>query len=632
MCGIAGFYLLRDHADPGVVRKMCEAMRHRGPDDEGVFVSGGCGIGMRRLSIIDLAGGHQPISNEDGSIWIVFNGEIYNFEELTGFLRSRGHVFRTHSDTETLIHLYEEEGVEGLKRLRGMFAFAIWDGKRRELLLARDRFGKKPLYYTAGPQGLFFASEIKCLRAAGLPLTPDREALRWYFQLQYIPEPLTAFQGVRKLEPGGWMVYRADGSTTQGRYWELPVPTTAPDTVSEEDLCDKVRTLFDESVRMRMIADVPLGAFLSGGIDSSLVVASMARQSSAPVKTFSIGFAEQEANELPWAKLVAEAYKTEHHEVVLKPDVADLTSRVVWLLDEPMGDTAVIPTFLVSEVARQHVKVALSGDGGDELFGGYTSFQSMQDLAWADRVPSVLRRLTGSIAKALPYAARGKNYLSMISRLSSLERYWEFNYAPRATLQRLLNSEWLLDLDERGLRSGPLGKFCLPPGTDVVTQAMYFETAANLISGMLVKSDRMSMGASLEVRSPLLDHKLAELAIPLAHRWKMRDGRSKYILIRALGDRLPPALLTRKKMGFAFPLDVWFRGALRPMLRDHLQSRSFAERGIASPQAIEAMIAEHELGRRDNSSRLWSLLILELWFRQLSSPYHPAGTTTGAAL
>jgi asparagine synthase (glutamine-hydrolysing) len=624
MCGIAGFYLHHDRAGSDLVRAMCEPIRHRGPDDEGVFVEGGCGLGMRRLSIIDLEGGHQPISNEDESAWIVFNGEIYNFEELTGFLKERGHRFRTRSDTEALVHLYEEEGPEGLHRLRGMFAFAIWDGRKRRLMLARDRFGKKPLYYTIQPGGLYFASEIKSLRAAGVPLEPDRDALRWYLQFGYIPEPLTAFQNVRKLAPAGWMTYSADGSHQSGRYWTLPEPASAPAPVSasEDELCERVKNVFDESVRIRMIADVSLGAFLSGGLDSSLVVASMARQSSEPVKTFSIGFAEERANELPWARMVAEHYRTEHHETVLQPDVVDLIHRVVWLLDEPLADTALIPTLLVSEVARQHVKVALTGDGGDELFGGYTSFLDMQRLAWADHVPQALRRAISSFASALPYSARGKNYLWMLGRPSPLERYMELNYAPSALRRQLFRPEWLIPSGEAALRAELPGLW-LSNDAGGVSQAMYFETASNLTAGMLVKADRMSMGASLELRCPMLDHKLAELVIPLPHHLKLREGKGKYLLRRAMGDRLPAALLNRGKMGFAFPLDVWFRGPLRELLHDQLSGRSFRERGVASPDFVERMMLEHESGRRDNSAWLWTLLVLEMWFRQAESQPSP---------
>ena len=387
MCGIAGYIRLDRPAEASVVHAMCGEIRHRGPDDEGVHVDGNCGIGMRRLSIIDLSTGHQPMSNEDGSVWIVFNGEIYEYRELRADLIARGHRFRTASDTETIVHLYEEQGVAGLERLRGMFAFAIWDARKGRLLLARDRFGKKPLYYAVLPQGIYFASEISCLRQAGVPLETDADALRLYFQFNYIPDPLTAYRAIRRVPAGGWLTYEG-GKVEQGRYWRLPVAAANPKPgMTHADAVARVREKFDEAVRIRMIADVPLGAFLSGGIDSSSVVASMARQSPDPVKTFSIGFEESRFNELPFARMVAEQYKTEHHEIVVRPDSIAIIRKFVKHFGEPFADSSAIPTFIVCEFAARHVKVALSGDGGDELFGGYTSLRQVQRLSRLDRVP-----------------------------------------------------------------------------------------------------------------------------------------------------------------------------------------------------------------------------------------------------
>ncbi|MGH9647395.1 MAG: asparagine synthase (glutamine-hydrolyzing), partial [Bryobacteraceae bacterium] len=374
MCGIAGFFLPQRPADETRVRLMCDQIRHRGPDDEGFHVQDGCAIGMRRLSIIDLSTGHQPMSNEDGTVWVVFNGEIYNYQELRQDLIARGHRFRTHSDTETLVHLYEEHGTAGFEKLRGMFAYALWDSRQRSLHLVRDRFGKKPLYYAALPEGLYFGSELKCLRVAGIPLEIDQEALRLYFQFSYIPDPLSPFRAVRKLMPGCWLRYDAERGIQTGRYWKMSPPTEDERGFNAPEMCGRLRETFDEAVRLRMIADVPLGAFLSGGIDSSCVVASMSRQSREPVKTFSIGFAESAFNELPYAAAVAKQYHTDHHEIVVKPDSVHLTSLLVRHFDEPFGDSSAIPTYIVSEFAAQHVKVALSGDGGDEVFGGYTRF------------------------------------------------------------------------------------------------------------------------------------------------------------------------------------------------------------------------------------------------------------------
>jgi asparagine synthase (glutamine-hydrolysing) len=619
MCGIAGYVLPQGKAELGRVQSMCDQMRHRGPDDEGYHLDGGCALGMRRLSIIDLSTGHQPMANEDRSLWVVFNGEIYNYRELRAHLERRGHRFQTNSDTETLVHLYQDEGPAGVARLRGMFAYAIWDARERRLFLARDRFGKKPLYYAALPQGLFFASELSSLRQAGVPLETDSEALRLYFQFNYIPDPWTAYRAIRKLPAGSWLTYDATGSLHQQRYWRLPAPATEPPpALTEEQAARALRDKFDEAVRIRLMADVPLGAFLSGGIDSSSVVASMALQSPEPVKTFSIGFEESAFNELPYAGLVARKYGTEHHEILVRPDSVSLVHRLMGHFGEPFGDSSAIPTLVLSEFAAQHVKVALSGDGGDELFGGYDSFLAVSQ-GRLDRLPATLRRLAGLTARTLPYSSYGKNYLRMISRPSALERYFEFNYAPYFLRARLLEPEWMLPADV-GFLMKTFADCLLPEGTDPLSQAMYFEATANLAGDMLVKVDRMSMAASLEVRCPLLDHELAELAASLPHRWKIAHGRGKQILRKALGERLPPELLTRPKMGFGVPLADWFRGSLRELLWTHLTAPRFLDRGIVSGPFVGRLLAEHQSGRRDNHHWLWSLLMLEMWFQQIEQP------------
>ena len=620
MCGIAGYVLAHGQADQKTVERMCDQIRYRGPDDSGYYVDGRCALGMRRLSIIDLAGGHQPIPNEDRSLWVVYNGEVYNYQELHRDLAARGHRFTTVSDTETLLHLHEEEGVGGLHKLRGMFAYALWDARREELLLVRDRFGKKPLYYAHTAGGLFFASEIKSLRAAGLPLSPDPEALKLYFLLGYIPEPYSAYQTVRKLEPGSWLLYRANGSVIRGRYWNMPQPESRePAGFSPEDACQRVRQTFDEAVRLRLIADVPLGAFLSGGIDSSLVVASMARQSRDPVKTFSIGFEESEYNELKYAAMVARRYGTDHHELMVRPDSVSLVEKLVHHFDEPFADSSAIPTYLVSEFAAQHVKVALSGDGGDELFAGYTRSQTIERLLFMDRVPAFLRAGLAALARWLPFSAYGKNYLHMLSRSGPMDRYFESNFSNYYLRKQLLQPEWMLPADY-GFLMRMLPDAFLPRTADPVSQALHFETAVNLPGDMLVKVDRMSMAASLEVRCPLLDRDLADVAASIPNSWKIREGRGKYILVKALGDTLPPELLTREKMGFGVPLDHWFRGALREMLHDHLTGSRFLERGIVSPPFVRHLLEEHRTGRRNHAAWLWSLLMLEMWYRQEESP------------
>jgi asparagine synthase (glutamine-hydrolysing) len=617
MCGIAGYFLREGMAEAARLHAMCDAIRHRGPDDEGLRADGRCGVGMRRLSIIDLSTGHQPIGNEDGTVWVVFNGEIYNYQQLRRELIERGHRFATASDTETLVHLYEEEGVAGLEKLRGMFAYAVWDSRKNELFLARDRFGKKPLYYGEDADGLYFASELKSLRAAGLRLPIDTHALKLYLQFGYIPDPWSPFENVRKLEPGSWLLARDGRKVDAGRYWQLPPPREdQPEELDEAALCEQIRETFDESVRLRMIADVPLGAFLSGGIDSSLVVASMARQSSQPVKTFSIGFEEQAYNELPYARITAAQYGTDHHEMVVRPDAVDLVSRLIHYLDEPFADSSAIPTFLVSQFAAQHVKVTLSGDGGDELFGGYTSYFTVDARRRFDRIPRIARRGLSLAAGALPYAARGKNYLRMLGRPNALERYFEeVAFSAYFLRERILAPDWRLPTDAAFLRR-TFGGAILDDDRDCLSQAMHFEATAKLAGDILVKVDRMSMAHSLEARSPLLDHRLAELAMRVPNHWKTRDGKGKLILLKALGDRLDARLLNRPKQGFGVPLPIWFRGPLREMLRDQLTSSRFLNRGIVSARHLRLMLDEHERGRRDNAPFLWLLLVFERWLEE----------------
>lgn len=629
MCGIAGFLSPDGRADPrSILKTMCDLIRHRGPDDEGFHIDGGLGIGMRRLSIIDLKTGHQPISNEDGSVWVIFNGEIYEFDHLRRRLEASGHKFSTHTDTEVIVHLYEQDGLEGLRELRGMFAIALWDAKKRRLLLARDRFGKKPLYYAITQDGLVFGSELKCLIAAGVPLDLDHEALRLYFQFSYIPDPWSPFLAVKKLPPGTWLTYDADRQVRQGAFWAMPVAVREPQPGDSEDrAAARVRETFDEAVRIRMIADVPLGAFLSGGIDSSSVVASMALASSGQVRTFSIGFEESGFNELPAARLVAQKYNTQHHEILVKPDSVNLIQRLVKHFDEPFGDSSAIPTFIVSEFAAQHVKVCLTGDGGDELFGGYEVHWSAPELARYDRIPRSGRRLIGGISDALPYSAYGKNFLRMVSRNSGLARYFERNYAHYHLRKQLLTPEWMLPAEE-GWLFRKMGHCLLPEDTDLVTQSLYFEAKATLTSDMLVKVDRMSMANSLEVRSPLLDQRLAEVAAGIPHDWKIHGHTGKRIFLRAVGDRLPPELLSLPKKGFGVPLALWFRRELRAHLRDVLLSDRFLGRGVVNPPFLRALLDEHDSGRRDNSHWLWQLLMFELWFRDLEQTRGASDVTT----
>lgn len=615
MCGIAGFLQYEQPASAAVVRRMCDAIRHRGPDDEGVHVDRGCGIGMRRLSIIDLSGGHQPIPNEDKSRWIVFNGEVYNFQDLRPKLEAAGHQFRTRSDTETILHLHEQDGLAAISQLRGMFAYALWDSRRQELLLVRDRFGKKPLYYAALPHGLYFASELKSLWPAGVPRDRDDEALRTYLQFGYIPDPQTAYRAIRKLPPASWLRVDAKGKIEQGSYWRLPAPNSgeAPASLRREEVCERIRAEFDEAVRLRMIADVPIGAFLSGGIDSSLVVASMARHSNRPVRTFSIGFDSPGfLNELPYARLVADRYQTEHTELVVQPKELELASKVAAMFDEPFADASALPTFLVSEMTVRSVKVALSGDGGDELFGGYHSFfEAEQRRSW-DRIPAWIRGGLGPVSELLPYSAYGKNFLRAFSRSSSLERYAEsISFTSHFQRERLFAPAWLRNGGAARLRQ--LFGEAILEGADPLSEAMYFEATAKLAGDILTKVDRTSMAASLEVRCPLLDHVLAEFAMTIPNAWKTQGGKGKLILVEAFTDRLPPELLDRPKWGFGMPLDGWFRGPLKTWLWDSLRSASFRDSGLVNAASLEDLLTEHDSGRRNNSVALWLLVVLAQW-------------------
>jgi len=625
MCGIAGFVDQGDFSKEertAILTRMCRAIVHRGPDDEGLQVDGPVALGMRRLSIIDLSGGHQPMSGEDGKVSIVFNGEIYNYRELQRELESRGHVFKTNSDTESIVHGYEEFSASCVNHLRGMFCFAIWDEKARTLFLARDRVGKKPLYYTQTRHGSFvFGSELKSiLEHPDVEREIDLEALDAYLTLGYVPDPLSIFRHIRKLPPGHTLTY-SQGRVTLEEYWDF---NFVPDTSrTEESYAEELRPLLEDAVRARLVADVPLGAFLSGGIDSSTVVALMAKAMGQPVKTFSIGFREDSYNELKYARLTAEKYGTDHHEFFVTPEICDVADELAWHLDEPFADSSAIPTFIVSKLARQHVTVALSGDGGDELFGGYTRYLVERDRKVFAQLPKVFRQnVMYPLSFRLPHGARGRNLLHNLA-LDPIERYLDSVSVFTSMNRRLLYSEEF----KRKLEGIPsvasrflqyAAKVRTGEDLDVL---LYTDSKTYLPGDILTKVDRMSMAASLETRAPLLDQKLIDFVTQIPAAMKIVGSETKHILKRAVKDLIPEEIMTRGKQGFGIPIQKWINQELRGRIRDTLHDPITRQRGYFDSSYIEVLLREHDRGRRDHSTSLWALFMLELWHRRfLDSP------------
>lgn len=620
MCGIAGiFHYQADEPVPApVVRRMCTAITHRGPDDEGYYCQGPVGLGARRLSIIDLETGHQPLANEDETVWVVFNGEIYNFAELRQELEQQGHRFRTRTDTEVIVHLYEELGTACVERLRGMFVLAVWDARRRQLFLARDRLGIKPLYYAAQPHRFMFGSELKCLlQVPDWSPSIDLEALSHYVSLSYVPEPLSIFAGVSKLPPGHWLLVRP-GRVQLQQYWELPWPERNGHErkLSEEQCAEEIRTLFAESIRLHRVSDVPLGAFLSGGIDSSTVVAVLSRLSDRPVKTFSIGFPQPGFNELEHARRVAQRLGTDHHELIVQPQAIGLVEQLTAYFDEPFGDVSALPTFLLAQLARRSVTVALSGDGGDELFAGYSHYLEARRQQVFDLLPPPLRRhLLRPLSERLPRGMYGKNYLRHIALESGWDRLLNSLTLPLPLKQELLTPEvqaQVKSLDTGAFLEQALGT---QDGFSPLERALYLDTKMGLPGDMLTKVDRMSMAHSLEVRVPFLDHVFVEYVARLPLRFKLRGFTTKYILKKAFRDWLPAETLARPKMGFDVPLRHWFRRELRDYLQDVLLGSRAAGRGYFRMESVRSLVGEHLRGRRDHSRLLWSLLALEIWHR-----------------
>ncbi len=620
MCGIAGLIGTEKNyvADGNEVHRMCQTIVHRGPDDEGIFAQGPAGLGMRRLSIIDLSTGRQPIHNEARNIWIVFNGEIYNFPSLRPRLEERGHRFYTNTDTEVIVHAYEEFGPDCVQELHGMFAFAIWDQPQQKLLLARDRFGKKPLYYAISRGRLLFASEIKAILAVAPELaTIDAEGILSFFYFGYIPDPLTAFTQIRKLPPGHILEF-SNGQIRTRKYWELPAHGVY-EPRSEEECLEEMEHRLTEAVRARLISDVPLGALLSGGVDSSTMVALMSRVSSRRVKTFSIAFSSADFNEAGHARVVAQKFGTEHHELLVDPQIEETAHILTRSLEEPFADSSMVPTYHVCRLARQSVTVALAGDGGDELFAGYDRYRSYLRRRMLHVFPPgsgwLYRKL---VHPRVPPEWRGRRFLYNLS-LPPRERYLDgIAILPACVRDRsVFSKDFLAWADKQPSPYEIFRRYLVnSPTSDPLSEVQYLDAKTYLAGDILTKVDRMSMATSLEVRAPFLDHTFAEWAARLSPRWKMKGGEAKYILKR-LAERLgvPREVLYRRKQGFSMPLVHWFRQDPSPALLDILQEPKTLQRGYFNPDGLRRRLAEHRSGWRDRSWELWQLLIFELWHR-----------------
>jgi asparagine synthase (glutamine-hydrolysing) len=623
MCGIVG--IVRNDGKPvdeQLLSRMNDAIRHRGPDDDGFYVNGSAGLAMRRLAIIDLKSGAQPIHNQDRSSWIVFNGEIYNYLELREKLEKLGHTFYTNSDTEAIVHAYDQYGTDCPKQLRGMFAFAIWNERTQELFLARDRVGKKPLLYAHVNGNLIFGSEFSALL-----LHPDisrdiqPEALDYYLSFMCIPAPLTAYRAIRKLEPGHWLRWRK-GQIELQRYWQ-PDFTKKLD-ISEEEAGERTVEILRDAVRVRLMSEVPLGAFLSGGIDSSAVVALMSQESSEPVKTFSIGFDEQDFSEIHHARRIAQHVGADHHEFIVRPDALEVLPTLVEHYGEPYADSSAVPTYYVAKETRKHVTVALNGDGGDESFAGYKRYLAMGLSEKYRRVPSFLREsvikqtvnriptspLKGSRVKS------AKRLLDAVS-LPRVDRYTRWVSVFNEETKKPLYSDFFREQTRAADATGLLGEwFKRANGIGILDAMLLTDQMTYLPNDLLVKVDIAAMAVSLEARSPFLDHHVIEFAASLPQNLKLRGLTTKYVLKKALRKLLPNENLNRSKMGFGVPVGHWFRGKMQPFLREVILSEKASRRGLFKPEGVRQLIELHSHGERDYSQQLWTLLMLELWFNR----------------
>lgn len=630
MCGIAGavWWNPSSAVDRSVLQRMTDSIRHRGPDAEGHYFAGdgtaasiGVALGHRRLSIIDVGGSAQPMGNEDGSIQIVFNGEIYNYKELRQQLTAH-HEFRTDGDTEVIVHLYEEHGLDFIQHLRGMFALAIWDSNKQRLVVARDRAGQKPVFYRFADDRFVFASELKALlQIPGIPRELDRRSVLEFLTLQYVPAPHSILKGFRRLPPAHFAVIE-NGEYSEHEYWKPPYDEPLLDRTSIADWKEELRSEMTEAVRLRLRSDVPLGAFLSGGVDSTIICGLMQSQLDQPVQTFSIGFPVKAFDERHYARQTAEMLGTNHREAVVDPDALEMLPQLIWHYDEPFGDSSAIPTTYLSRVTREHVTVAMTGDAGDELFCGYDRYRAVRIAGRLDRIPKPIRKLMSSTASVLPSDVRQKSFRRRFKRLlETLSQDPERRYLNwisifnRNALQELVSDDMWELTEQHDPAQHIFNAYELSPNRDFVTRTTATDVLSYLPGDLLTKVDIASMSTSLECRSPMLDHKVMELAARMPLEVKQSVSQGKRVLIETFADLIPPDIQTRKKMGFGVPIDHWFRNELKELLHDVLLSQQATERGILHRDVVARLIEEHTTGVFDHAYRLWNLLCLELWQR-----------------
>ncbi|PYT82456.1 MAG: asparagine synthase (glutamine-hydrolyzing) [Acidobacteria bacterium] len=621
MCGICGFYEYKTHkpASREILSDMLRVLHHRGPDDSGAHFDKDLALGMRRLSIIDLSGGKQPIRNEDGAIVTVFNGEIYNYRELREELESRGHTLATESDTEVIVHLYQDFGENCTHHLRGMFAFAVWDARGRRLFVARDRLGIKPLYFTEAGGALIFASEIKAiLQHPAVKVELNVEALNNYLALKYVPSPQTIFTGISSLPPGCSLTCDSHGLRVR-RYWDLSFANHRSRELPEEAYAEQLAALLRECVQQHLMSDVPFGAFLSGGVDSSTIVALMSQFLNEPVKTYSVGFAgEGEAfSELSYARSVAKKFHTDHHEVIIRPwHLAELAEKVIWHLDQPLAEHATLANYMVAELAARDVKMVLTGEGGDELFAGYARYSGERLSPLFRAIPESVKSVALAICSRLPGMRRQKLALFALSQPDETSRFvnWFplFNYEMR---QSLLSAESKKSLSGYGADYVFAEHLSHTDAVDPLSRMLYLDTKLWLPDLLLARGDKMSMAVSLEARVPLLDHKLVEFAATLPQNLKLRNLTRKYLLKKVAKPWLPPEILRRTKQGFPMPTSLWLRKEARSFMRDVLSVSAIRRRGLFHPPFVEKLIGEHESGFADHGQLLWGLMNVELWQR-----------------